>query len=57
MYTPEFKRLSVQTQALITDHWKKHQMFIQQAQMQAMQMAEAVKGTPGQKGQASQPTF
>ncbi len=57
MYTPEFKRLPVQTQALITDHWKKHQMFIQQAQMQAMQMAEAMKGIPGQKGQASQPTF
>lgn len=56
MYTPEFKRLDPQVQAVITHHWKQHQMFIQQALQAQMQMQAAMKGTPGQKGQASQPT-
>lgn len=55
MYTAEFDRLPPRTQALITDHWKKHADFQQAQQLQQLQMIEATKGAAGQPGQASQP--
>lgn len=55
MYTPEFRNLDPMTQGIINQHWKQHMAFIERAQMAQAQMAAAIKGTPGQKGTASQP--
>lgn len=55
MYSPEFRKLTPQVQAVITQHWKQHQMYIEQQLQAEMQMQAALRGTPGQKGQASQP--
>lgn len=55
MSTPEFEKLDPNAQALITQHWKQHQTFIQQAIEAQMAMEAQMAGTPGKKGQASQP--
>lgn len=55
MYTEEFSRLPVNTQAEITLYWKNLQAFVAQAMQQELEMQAALKGTPGEKGQASQP--
>lgn len=55
MYTPEFEKLDPFTQGLITQHWKQHQAFIQQAIEAKIALESQMKGAPGEKGQASQP--
>lgn len=55
MYTDEFANLDPETQALINLYWKNLQVFAQQAAMQEMEMQASLKGSPGEKGQASQP--
>lgn len=55
MNSLEFRNRDPNAKAIITKHWKDHQMFQVQAQMQEMQLLEAAKGAPGEKGQASQP--
>lgn len=54
MYQPAFEALPPRTKALIVQHWKQHSALHQQAVMSMLQMQESLKGTPGQKGQASQ---
>lgn len=55
MYTPEFDKLDPFTQGLITQHWKQHQAFLQQAIEAQIALQAQAAGTPGEKGQASQP--
>lgn len=55
MYSAEFGKLPPGIGSLIVMHWQEHQNYIMQAQQQAAEMALALKGTPGAKGQASQP--
>lgn len=55
MYTEEFRKLDPERQALISQHWEQHMAFVQQALEAQMRMQALLKGTPGEKGQASQP--
>lgn len=55
MWTPEFEALDPNVQALITLHWKTHEAYIAQAVEQQLALQAQIAGTPGQKGQASQP--
>jgi hypothetical protein len=55
MNTREFADMDPATKAVITAHWSLHKMFLQKEQSQQMAMAEASRGTPGQRGRASQP--
>lgn len=54
MYQPAFEELPPRTKALIVQHWKQHNALHQQQVMSMLQMQESLKGSPGQKGQASQ---
>lgn len=53
--TVEFENLPPKVQALLHEHWTKHAEKFQLQQQQQLEMMAAAKGTPGQKGQASQP--
>lgn len=55
MYDPAFKTLPNPTRALIAQHAQLHHQEMMKQQIQQMQMIEATKGSPGQKGRASQP--
>lgn len=55
MYTQRYRSLKPEIQALIMRHWKSHADAAATAQLQQMQIAQALQGTPGQKGAASQP--
>lgn len=61
MYSPEFDALYKQgpvgqrAAAVITGYWKQHQAFLQQQQLEQLQLMEATKGAPGTPGMASQP--
>lgn len=61
MYSGEFRdlgkkgQMGLRSQALITAYWQQHVQFKQAAMIQQIQIEAALKGTPGQKGQASQP--
>jgi hypothetical protein len=57
MQTPEFEKLDPFTQGLITQHWQQHQAFVQQAIEAQLKLQAQAAGTPGEKGQASQPAF
>jgi hypothetical protein len=51
----EFVDIGVNAQAIIAKHLHDHQEQLANQQAQAAQLAAAMKGTPGQKGVASQP--
>ena len=55
MYSPRMTALDPRIGSLVVEHWQMHQKYIIQAQQQQLQMAAMMKGTPGQKGQASRP--
>lgn len=55
MYTNEFRRLDPMAQSLITKYWKDCVSYVQLAEQRQLELQAALKGTPGQKGQASQP--
>jgi len=55
MYSPEFEKLDLLAKSILTKYWKDHMLYIEQAVQAQMEMQAAVAGTPGQKGQASQP--
>ena len=55
MYSAAFTHLDPKIGSLIVQHWQQHNAFVQKAMEQQVQMAAALKGTPGQPGQASRP--
>lgn len=55
MYSAAFKTLDVVTKSLIAQHAALHKQALMKEQMQQLQMQAQMKGSPGQKGRASQP--
>jgi hypothetical protein len=55
MYTPEFRRLDPLTQSILTKYWKDCTIYVQLAMQAQLQLQASLKGSPGEKGQASQP--
>lgn len=56
MQSLEFERLDDQVKMLIVEHWQGHTQVIQQQMEAQMRLAEASRGTPGVKGEASKPS-
>ena len=54
-HSDEFKQADAMTKAVIYQHYEQHMAFQKKAMEDQMRMAQMMKGTPGQKGQASQP--
>lgn len=55
MYTQEFERLDPMTKSILTKYWKDCTMYVQLAMQAQLQLQASLKGSPGEKGQASQP--
>jgi hypothetical protein len=53
----EWDKIDPQTQSVLVTHWEMHERQKMQKLAQQMQMIEATKGSPGQKGVASQPAM
>jgi hypothetical protein len=52
----DFRSLDTATQSVLFQHYMLHVQQVEAAQQAAMEQAEAMKGTPGAKGKASQPS-
>lgn len=55
MKTDEFRSLDPVTQGVLYVHYQMHQQALAEIMQKQIEMQEAIKGSPGEKGKASQP--